>query len=993
MKKLLQSLFILLFVASAAMAQDRTITGTVTSKEDGLPLPGVSVKVVGTKNVVQTGSDGHYSVKVGPSVKALEFVFIGYQSEILTLGSNSTLNLTMATDSKGLSEVVVVGYGTSKSLGTTVASVKKVSGEVVADRPIANAFDALQGQVAGLQVYTSSGEPSASSSLRLHGSGSLGASSTPLYLLDGIPTDGGNVISLNPNDIESIEVLKDASATSIYGSRAANGVIAIVTKRGSANKASINLTSQYSVSNLTSNAVDFFESFMSSEELLNFRLATGGMSQAQVDNIRTNYPGVNTKWYQVMYKDDLPTYQNDISISGGSGKTTYYISASQFKQDGLAYRSAFERYTLMSNINTKVTNWFDIGLKLQVSTDKRQTNPYGSNNSYRGLAPYLQPWFSNKDKNGVEYPDVMTEINMYNPKYLATKILSDDRQYLFNPSAYIQITPFKGLTFKSQAGADAYDYNREGGTLPSYLGANGVGSWSQNFYRSISTTIFNTLEYKFDLFGDQKHKFVALAGHEYSDNTYTEYLAGVSGIFDDRLTGLQNGKADTRTTSTSKTEYAFNSFFGRLEYSLLGKYFAEGTLRQDKSSRFGINNKAATFWSAGARWNMKKENFLSNVNWLNELSLKLSTGTSGNSGIGNYSHYQTVSVSTAYLDPAYVIGAVGNPNLTWEKQRKTTIGIRTELFNRIRLEVEGYKRVTSSMLVSVPKPYTTGWSSEQQNVGSLQNMGLDVDLNFDAYTNREKKISIVPYINFNFNRDKITELFDGKQYWIIANTGVSWVVGQGVTYLQSMFAGVNPANGDATWYVPNPGDGFVNTRTDRNATTNVFNEAALQQNTGIRRYAPLNGGFGFNASYGNFSLITNFSFSKGKYLINNDAYFFENPNVFPTRNQRKVVQDYWKKPGDVTQFPRNGVQFTQFDDRLIQDASFLRLKFIEFGYSLPKSLLSKTNVIKSARFSVGARNWLTWTKYTGPDPEVDSNLSLGANPNTKQVTFGLSVGF
>ena len=443
MKKLVQSLFLLLFVASIALAQDKKITGKVTSVDDGLPLPGVSVKVTGSNLGTQTDVNGNYAITVPSTAKSLTFTFIGFKAVVTSIGKTAQINARLESDASALSEVVVVGYGGAKKAENVVGSVVSVSGKVIEDRPVANAFDALQGRVAGLQVFTSSGEPSQSSSVRLQGVGSLGASSTPLYLLDGIQVDGGTIVSLNPNDIENISVLKDASATSIYGSRAANGVIAITTKKGQANNSTIRISSQYGVSNLAN--TDFFEQFMNTKQLTDFWVETGFRTQAQINTLLAANPN-DFQWYKFYYKENAPTLQNDVSISGGGGKTTYYVSASQFAQEGLAYRSDFERYTLRSNVTSKVTNWMELGLNLYVGTDDRQTNPFGANNTNRGLSWLAQPYFSPYDANGDEYPTLIPGWGRLNPNYLARMQPSDSNNQQFNPSGYIQLTPLKNLT-------------------------------------------------------------------------------------------------------------------------------------------------------------------------------------------------------------------------------------------------------------------------------------------------------------------------------------------------------------------------------------------------------------------------------------------------------------------------------------------------------------------------------------------------------------------
>jgi hypothetical protein len=393
-------------------------------------------------------------------------------------------------------------------------------------------------------------------------------------------------------------------------------------------------------------------------------------------------------------------------------------------------------------------------------------------------------------------------------------------------------------------------------------------------------------------------------------------------------------------------------------------------------------------------WRTKNETFLRDVNWVNALDLRVSTGTSGNSSIGNYESLATASPSSNYNGLVGIVNAAaGNPELGWEKQRKTTIGLRGTFVEKIRLDLEFYFRKTSNQLINVPQVFTTGYSNIRTNVGAIQNKGVDIAVDFDAYINRRKKAFITPYINLNMNQNKITELFQGKQYYILPGTGVLWAIGEPVSFSYPIWAGVNPANGAPQWYVPNSGDGIIDVRKDASDLTNSYSRAALEQNTGIERYPWLNGGFGVNAGYEGFYMSADFSFSKGKYLINNDRYFFENPTTFVGYNQSTTVQDYWKTPGQNATFPALTQQFTQFDSRLIEDASFLRLKTLQFGYDLPNSLLERTRAIKGVRVFLIGRNLLTFTKYTGPDPEVNSNLSLGAYPNTKQLGFGLQVKF
>lgn len=988
MKKSLQGLFLLLFMGLSAMAQDRTITGTINSKEDGSAMAGVSVTVKGARIGTVSTNDGKFSLKVPASAKTLVFKYVGYGEQEQSITNIIQVKVILESDSRVLNEVVVIGYGTGKKISSVVGSVAVVSGKTFQDRPIANAFDALQGRVAGLQIFTSSGEPSQTSSVRLRGVGSLGASSTPLYLLDGIPIEGSTVVSMNPNDIENISVLKDASATSIYGARAANGVIYITSKKGKIGRPSeIRVSTQIGFSDLANE--DFFNQFMNTKQLTDFWLATGYQTQPQINSLLAAYPN-DTKWYNSYYKNGAPTKQTDVSISGGGGKTTYYISGSYFTQEGLAYRSGFKRYTMRSNLNTAVNDWVSIGLNLSAGTDDRQTNPFGSNSTNRGLALLAAPFYSPFDKSGVLYPNLIPGWGRYNPEYLANNLPSNGNNVQANPSAYVEIKPIKNMTIKSQVGMDASDYRVSSKQLPSFIGSLNNGNASESFSRGVTKTVTNTIEYKFYL---KNHSFTSLIGNEYIDNTSTGFSGSSAGQTDDRLTLIGAGP-NLRNAGSSKSEYAYKSKFGRLEYNYSSKYFIDLSLRQDEASRFGKNNRTAQFWSAGGMWKLKQEKFFSNIKWLSDLTLKASTGTSGNSSIGDYQSQALVGTTQFDGGTGFFVSTPGNSSLSWETQQNTTIGIKTELFDRVRLEVELYKRDTKNMLISVPYAYTSGFSSITSNVGTLTNSGIDVTFDFDILPNNKRKAYLTPYLNLNYNKNEITQLFQGKNYWIIPNTGVSWAIGQPVSYFYPLFSQINPTSGLPEWYKPNSiAEKIVETLKEKNNVTTTFNTTALQQNTGIQRYPKINGGFGLSGGFEGIYVQADFSFSQGKYMINNDRYFFENPNQFPGFNQSARILNYWKKPGDVALFPKYGTQFTQFDSRLIEDASFLRLKTLTVGYNVPESIIKPTKLIKGMKVYYIARNLLTYTGYLGPDPEVDSNIGFGTNPNTKQHALGIDFRF
>jgi TonB-linked SusC/RagA family outer membrane protein len=969
------------------------ITGTIRD-EDGLPMINVTVSIKGSARATTTTSTGEFAIRVQPG-DVLVFSFIGMERKEIKVEKQTSLSVVLSKSDKSLDEVVVEGYGSAKKVGSVVGSVSQINGKLLQDKPVADVFDALAGKVPGLMVLSSSGEPGSQASLSLNGVGSLSADVTPLMILDGIPVQQSTILAMNPNDFDNITVLRDASATSIYGSRAANGVIYFTSKKGKAGVPVISLHTQYAVSALTD--VKFFNSFMNTKELTGFWVATGYKTQGAVDTLLQQYPN-DTRWYKYFYKDKPPSYQTDLSLSGGAGKTTYYISGSYYNGQGLAYHSNYDRYTFRANVASKITDWLNFGFNLAGGYNWNQTNPFGTNNENRGLLFFSQPFYSPIDPaTGREYPNLIPGYNRYNPHYRADQVPNPQNTVQLNPMGFLELTPIKGLTIKSQGGLDAYDFRNTSIQLPSFLGSPNNGNVYEGFARYVTRTVNNTAEYHFKV--AQQHDFTALVGQEYIDNQLSSFNGSSSGQTDDRLLLLNDGP-NTIKTNSFKSEYTYISYFGRLEYNFAEKYYANVSARQDQSSLFGAAHRTANFGSVGVMWKAKREDFLTDVDWLTDLVLRVNTGTSGNSAINysptsdsyNYASLATVGTSQYNSNTGWNISTPGNPDLTWEKVRQTTIGAEFSLFNRARFDISVYDKVTSSMLVSVPYPYTTGFSSITANVGSLQNKGINATINFDVY--KSKKGRITPYINLGYNQERVTKLFQGLNYWIVPNTGVCWVIGKPISYFEPIYAKVDPQTGNPTWYNPNQDPSkIVVTHKDPKDVTSAFSSDGLQQNTGIRLDPPLTGGFGVDATYGGFALGAYFNFVGNKYIINNDEYFYSNPTVFPGYNQSKDILNYWKKPGDVTKFPAYGNQFTQFDSRIIENAAFIRLKTVTLSYNVPQRALQSTKVIKGISIVLTGRNLLTFTKYPGVDPEVNSNLELGSYPNTKQYAMGLNVQF
>lgn len=981
-RRWLSALVLTLLVASGAWAQTVTVTGTVTDEKNE-PLIGASIQVKGTQKGAITDMDGKFTIQGVSKNATLIVSYVGYAAHTEALNGRNTLVVRLKSEANDLDAFTVsAGYGTRK-IGAVVSNVVTVRAKDLEAKPSPNPLESLQGKVAGLQLFTSSGEPSAIANLRLRGTGSLGAGSTPLFVLDGAPVAASTIRGLNANDIESVQILKDAAATSIYGARAANGVIYLTTKTGRvADKAKVTIRGQYGWSNLANR--EYYDSMMNAEELLAFQVATGYRTQTAADDIRKKYPN-DFKWVDYMYQSNVPSYQTDIAVSGGAGRTRYYLSVARQFQEGLRSSSEYGKNTFRLNLNTEVNKYISIGTNNMFSMDKYQTNPYGATTIMMGLMSLIQPWFSPYDADGNEL-DLVPGLNRYTPRYEEKKTSGYQRYNTLNSSSFIQIKPIKDLTLRSQFTYEHKTYNYDYLRLPSHATNLNNGRVIREFGLLKSTTWTNTAEYKFNI--AEKNHFSALLGHEFVDYSYDGYDLKGNGLTNDQLTTVGAITKEKEMTPYNQ-EYAFLSYFGRLSYDYADKYFADFTYRNDASSRLAKGNRSSGFWSLGLMWKAKEESFLKDVNWLDKLSVKYSIGTQGNAEIGNYSAYALASGSgQANSILGRGITAPGNPNLGWEDQFSTSISFETRLFNKLGITLELYHRLTSNMLMDVPFPFHAGFSDDlSQNVGKYQNRGFDLSLSYDVLKD-SKGNGLSVYANVNYNTDQVKELFQGLNQWTIPNTAVTYLVGEPVKFFYPIWAGVNPANGDAQWYVPSTNTGV----TTKEAVTTRFSES-LEQNTGINRYAPWNGGYGLNATYKGFNLDMDFVFSLGKYMISNEDYFLENPSTFAGYNQRNTVTDYWKKAGDETRFPRYGVQFTQFDSRMIKNASFTRLKSLTLGYTLPESVLKSQKILQGAKFYITGRNLLTFTGFEGVDPEVDSNLTLGANPNTKQVVLGVELNF
>ena len=954
-----------------------TISGTITSAEDKEPLIGVTVVTDNFQGVISQ-IDGTYSIEAVEG-SVLTFSYLGFQPVEYTVpdGSESVVfNVEMRMESEDIDDVVVIAYGVRKK-GTVAGSVASVKTEKIEKTPTAAFDQALQGQVAGLTVLSNTGEPSASATMTIRGTNSINSGTAPLYILDGVPISASDFNTIAPADIESLSVLKDASSTSIYGARAANGVIVITTKRGrKSDRPNIEYRMQLGFSQI---ANDKKWDLMNTAERIAYEKEIG-MTTGQ------NYPllsKTDVNWQDVVFNSSAMLQSYELSASGADDTSNYYVSGGYYSQDGTAVGSTFERYSLRANFERKAADWMKIGSSTMLNFQKIQQADEGAYtlvtpiSAARFMMPYWDPY--RKDGSLASIADGSWKGNGQNPLEWLENNPVHYKKYKLISTIFAEFTPIEGLVIRSQFGADYSHTTGFGVSYPSYAPNQGQGSASRSSTDGYNLTVTNTITYKFDAGSD--HSFTIMAGQEGVDYHYEAFSLMTEGQNNDLLTNISTGTRATSWSDTTDSDYGFLSFFARGEYNLKNRYYFEAAARADASSRFGASRRWAAFWSLGFMWDVRNEDFFTSVaDWFTSAQFSVSTGTSGNSSIPNYEHLALVGGGLDYAgDAGMALMQPGNENLGWEKPWTTNVAFRAGFWNRLNADLEFYYKRTSDMLMEVPAPYgTTGYGYYWDNVGTMVNVGAELNVNASLIATENFLWSV--NANVSYNHNEIVELYNGVKEYERSNTNTKLVVGHplGEFYI-NRYAGVNPANGDALWY-------------DKNGK--ITNELRDEDKVlvGKSYIAPWQGGFGTALSWKGLSLSTQFSWVADRYMINNDRYFDESNGRFASYNQSRRLLDRWKSPGDVTDIPRHG-EYTEFDSRLLEDASFLRLKNVMLSYSLPQNLVRKTRVFSGIRIYAQAQNLLTFTNFSGLDPEGSANVYAAQYPMARQFTFGLDLKF
>ena len=984
MKKLTIFLAFLLFVSFHALAQMQ-ISGTVTGAADGLSIPGVSVVVKGNETIgTTTNIDGKYTLTVPSQAETLILSFVGMTTQEVAINGRSVIDVQMEEEVLQMDEVVVVAYGAQKKASFTgSASVMKT--EKLEKKPVTSFEKALQGNISGIQVNAVSGQPGADTEIRIRGTGSINAGNEPLYIIDGVPVISGDLAqtqyttnalsSFNPDDFASITVLKDAAATSIYGSRASNGVILITTKSGEKGKTKIDFSYQSGISTRTNNIFDV----MDLDEYKEYRyesLVNGGTptyaAQAEVDS----YGNINTDWIdEVMRTGKTNKYQ--LSARGGGEKTQFFVSGGYFDQEGIVIGSYLTRYNTRLNVDHTATDKIKFGSKITASyIDQR--NPLGS-------AAYADPvtamYFIPPSKpvyneDGSFNQNIPSNLD-YNPVAITAQDYFGNEIFRGLGSAYAQYEIVDGLIFKTNFGMDWFylkenDYRNPNSPTGDRL--NGLAYFSTR--DKYVWTWTNTLHYQKTI--AEHHNISVLLGQESQESETMSSLQGAENFPSGQVTTLANAAKET-VTSTSLTAYSIASYFASMSYDYLGKYYLSGSFRRDGSSRFGADNKWANFWSTGFAWRISEEDFM-NINVIDNLRLKGSYGTSGNSDIDNFQSRGMYEYGEDYDgQPGSAPYQLENPDLKWEKNTNWNIGFDIGVLNnRVSLTVDYYNRTTSDLLLEVPISKTTGFDVIMQNIGEMQNKGFEFELNT---VNLQGDFKWFTDFNISFNKNEITKLNNDED--IIDGHYIRRVGEPFHTFWKQEWAGVNPADGTPMWK-----------DSDGNIVDNI-GDADFQA---LHNAHPnFTGGFTNIFEYKGIELSIFFNFSYGNEIYNNSKRYLLHDGNQGVANASVEILDRWQKPGDIAKVPQiiagGNNSSNSHSSRYMEDGSYLRLKTMNLAYNIPKKYTDKIKVDNIRLFAQG-ENLLTWTEFSGLDPEqpIDGQAWF-SYPAARTITFGIDIGF
>ncbi|UEG54821.1 TonB-dependent receptor [Mucilaginibacter daejeonensis] len=1029
--------------ASYALAQERKINGTVTQEGTSQPLPGVNVNVKGQKKNTQTDPDGKFSIVVQGNNDVLVFTYVGFDNKEVPASSN-TFAVQLKPSNNNLNEVVVVAYGTANK-ATYTGSASVVNAADLEKRQVSNISRTLQGVVPGVQSVASGGQPGSEATIRLRGIGSVNASSDPLYVVDGVPFSG-NINSINTADVESISVLKDASASALYGSRGANGVIIITTKRGKFNaKPTVTFSANTGYS---SRAVKDYE-FVSTndyfqlqwEALRNTQLDQGKTAQqaAQfastelVSNLKINpygsaYPnpvgldgklvaGATPLWDDDWSKSLSHTgirRQVDLGISGGSADSKYFVSGGYLDDKGFIVGSHFSRFNTRVNYSTKVNKWFEAGVNVAASTTSQDSPPQtdssqGNFANFGRLVADIYPVYE-RNADGSYKLDAsgnrIYDFGNYRPSAAATgnNLLGiaelnryNNKQDALTFRGNLQFNIIDGLKLKSSVNTDYNNRSALSYTNPFFgSGITGGGSVSKSASRTVGYTINNLLDYTFNV--ANAHHFNVLAGQEV-------YILNISGLSGSRSNFGFGDKQEPAAASLlnsftgNSDQYKLSSFLGKLDYNFDQRYYLSASFRRDGSSRFSPSSRWGNFWSVGASWNAKAEDFLKNTSWLNAFTVRSSYGAQGNDNLGSYYAYQDLySIYNSLGQAGLVTSRLPTPGLKWETNLNFNAGVDFAILdNRISGTFEVYQRRSKDLLFSRPLAPSLGYTAIDDNIGSLRNNGFEGQINLVPVVNKDLKWTVG--FNFGHYNNKITRL---PQKEIIAGSigqlgsTKKLTVGSSVYdfYIRE-WAGVDPSNGKPLWYKNTyTTDAAGNRTVTGRTTTSVYAEA--DQYFSGSALPKLYGGFNTSLRYKRFELYALVAYNIGGKILDLDEVMILHTGENTGRTWSKEILNRWTPDNRNTDVPRLTTVTTNWNSistRFLHDASYARLKNVSLTYSLPDQWTSRVG-LKNVRVYARGENLLTVYGHKGMDPEqaVDG-VTFYRYPAQKTYTFGLDLSF
>ncbi len=1019
-----------------------TITGRITDAETNEPLPGVSIILKGTQLGTTSEINGNYSFVAPDEQKTggiLVFSFVGYQNQEVSIGNRSVIDIGLKADLKALEEIVVVGYGTQKRADITGA-VSSVSARDIQGMPAPSLDGALAGKMPGVQVSQTTGTPGGGLTVRVRGTGSIGAGNEPLYVIDGFPVtatynqSNNPLNSINPNDIESIEVLKDASSTAIYGSRGSNGVVLITTKGGKSGRMKVDLETYTGFQQVTQkmklmNAQEFARYIIDSRN--NAWVDTGGNPSAPNSQRAAIYQilpalqnpdalGEGTDWQDEIFRT-APIHNLQATVSGGTDKIRYMISGGYFKQDGIIINSDFQRYSFRVNLEANASKRFKVGINLNPSYTV--SNPTDAEGHFSSgaivlsallMAPHLPVYDENGDyTTGITLGNGFSSLENPVKSALGKKRRLNDLRML--GTAYGEYQIMNGLSYKLLVGADLQNSN-ERTFNPSFVGRDGTpppvipfGSFNSRYSNNL--LIEHTLNYSKE-FG--AHSLNALGGFTAQKEFLHTSAINSTNFPNDLVETLNAGIVSSANTNAS--EWSLLSYLARVNYSYKSKYLLTATIRRDGSSRFGQNNKWGTFPSVSAGWRISEEAFMTNLPQVNELKFRASYGFTGNNFIGNYDHIGLLAIrNTVFGGSGGTVvngiapSSISNPDLSWERNRQFDLGLEVGLFqNRIFVVTDFYEKITSDLLLNVPTPSITGYTSARQNIGRVRNRGWELAV---STRNLVNKFQWTTDFNIAFNRNQVQALGPSGEpifgNYQLTNSHISRIGHSLGNYYGYQVEGIFQSQQEI-----DNSPSFADSKPGHFKFKDVNNDGVLSVDDRTSLGSPHPDfifGLTNSFSYKGFDLNILIQGVQGNEILHLGRRFYA--NYAGTGNGLKELSNAWKsaqEPGDG-KTPRVNRDLSRYassnasaniSSTHVEDGSFVRVRNISLGYTLPQAVAGKV-ALRTARIYVNMQNPVTWTRYTGYNPEVSTNgadpltpgVDYGGYPIAKVFTLGLNVGF